>query len=172
MKLSETVNQYITYKQSIGMRFCTEARTLKSFCRAMGDIAIEDVDPLEVLAFIAGTGPVTRFWHKKRDVLFGFYRFAMSRGYAATSPLPTVVPKPPQAFTPYIYSREEIGRLLQAADVCENSRGSIQTHTGRPRARGRRSGRAGRCTFRDSALPTPALWPRSPVALRLLMAPS
>src|ERR1035438_7651970 len=53
----------------------------------------------------------------------------MSRGYAATSTLPTVVPKPPQAFTPYIYSREEIGRLLQAADVCENSRGSIQTHT-------------------------------------------
>ena len=129
MKLSETVNQYVTYKQSIGMRFSTEKRTLKSFCRAMGDIVIEDVDPLTVLAFIAGTGPVTRFWHKKRDVLFGFYRFAMLRGYAITSPLPTVVPKPPQAFTPYIYSREEIRFLLQAADVCDHSRGTIQAHT-------------------------------------------
>lgn len=89
MKLSETVNQYVTYKQSIGMRFCTEKRTLKSFCRAMGDIAIEDVDPHTVLAFIAGTAPVTRFWHKKRDVLFGFYRFAMLRGCATTSPAPS-----------------------------------------------------------------------------------
>ena len=129
MKLSETVNQYVTYKQSIGMRFCTEKRTLKSFCRAMGDIAIEDVDPHTVLTFIAGTGPVTRFWHKKRDVLFGFYRFAMLRGYATTSPLPTVVPKPPPAFTPYIYSREEIRCLLQAADVCDHPRGTIQAHT-------------------------------------------
>jgi site-specific recombinase XerD len=111
------------------MRFCTEKRTLKSFCRAMGDIAIEDVDPHTVLAFIAGTGPVTRFWHKKRDVLFGFYRFAMLRGYAKTSPVPTVVPKVPQAFTPYIYSREEIRRLLQATDACDNPRGAIQAYT-------------------------------------------
>jgi len=62
-------------------------------------------------------------------VLFGFYRFAILRGYATTSPLPTVVPKPPQAFTPYIYSREEIRCLLQAADVCDHSRGTIQVYT-------------------------------------------
>src|SRR5260370_17587587 len=129
MKLSETVNQYVTYKQSVGMRFCTEKRTLKSFCRAIGDIAIEDVDPHRVLAFIAGTGPVTRFWHKKRDVLFGFYRFAMLGGYATTSPLLTFVPKPPQAFTPYIYSREDIRSFLQATDVCDHPRATIQEHT-------------------------------------------
>jgi integrase/recombinase XerD len=129
MKLSEVVIQYVTYKQSIGMRYCTEKRTLKSFCRAMGDISIAEVNPDSVLAFIAGTGPVTRFWHKKREVLFGFYRFAILRGYATTSPLPMVVPKPPQAFTPYIYSREEIRCLLQAVDACDHSRGTIQAHT-------------------------------------------
>jgi hypothetical protein len=36
VKLSEVVSQYVTYKQSIGMRFCTEKRTLKSFCRTIG----------------------------------------------------------------------------------------------------------------------------------------
>ena len=50
MKLSETVNQYVTHKQSMGMRFCTEKRTLKSFCRAMGDIAIAEVEADRVLA--------------------------------------------------------------------------------------------------------------------------
>ncbi len=59
MKLSETVNQYVTHKQSMGMRFCTEKRTLKSFCRAMGDIAIAEVEADRVLAYIAGTGPVS-----------------------------------------------------------------------------------------------------------------
>ena len=62
MKLSEVADQYVTHKQSMGMRFCTEQRTLKSFCRAMGDIAIADVGAVPVLAFIAGMGPVTRFW--------------------------------------------------------------------------------------------------------------
>jgi len=96
----------------------------------MGDeIAVAEVGTEQVLAFIAGTGPVTRFWHKKRDVLFGFYRFAILRGYATTSPLPTVVPKPPRAFTPYIYSREEIRCLLQATDVCDHPRGTIQAYT-------------------------------------------
>jgi len=36
MKLSEITTQYVAHKQSMGMRFCTEQRTLKSFCRAMG----------------------------------------------------------------------------------------------------------------------------------------
>src|SRR5260370_12484395 len=159
MKLSETVNQYVTYKQSVGMRFCTEKRTLKSFCRAIGDIAIVDDDPHRELAFIAGTGPVTRFWHKKRDVLFGFYRFAMLRGYATTYPLATVGPKPPQAFTPYIYSREEIRCLLQATDVCDHPRGTIQAHTCRTLilllyGAGLRISEALTLTLRDADLPS------------------
>jgi integrase/recombinase XerD len=80
MKLSEITGQYVAYKQSVGMRFCTEERTLKSFWRALGDIDIADVEPDRVLAFLAGTGPVTRFWHQKREVLSGFYRFAILRG--------------------------------------------------------------------------------------------
>jgi integrase/recombinase XerD len=31
MKLPEAVAAYVAYKQSLGMRFATEARTLKSF---------------------------------------------------------------------------------------------------------------------------------------------
>jgi hypothetical protein len=54
MKLSEVADQYVTHKQSMGMRFCTEQRTLKSFCRAMGDIAIADVGAVPVLAFGPG----------------------------------------------------------------------------------------------------------------------
>jgi site-specific recombinase XerD len=129
MKLSEVTGQYVTYKQSMGMRFCTEERTLKSFCRAMGDIVIAEVDAARALAFIAGAGPVTRFWHRKREVLVGFYRFAIARHYCAAFPLPTVVPKPPQAFIPYIYSREELRRLLDATALCEHPRSKIQTHT-------------------------------------------
>ena len=129
MKLSELTAQYIAHKQSMGMRFSTEQRTLKSFCRAVGDIAIVEVGTDAVLAFLAGRGPVTRSWHQKRTVLGGFYRFAVTRGYCAASPLPRLAPKPPQAFVPYIYSHEELRRLLEVTSWCEHPRSKVRAYT-------------------------------------------
>jgi site-specific recombinase XerD len=128
MMLSALVRQYVAYKQSMGMRFHTEDRTLRSFCRTMGDIAVAEVAADRVQAYIAGTGPVTRFWHRKHEVLRGFYRFAMARGYAASSPLPKMVPKPPH-FVPHIYSQDELQRLLDATAGCENPRCKLQPYT-------------------------------------------
>lgn len=115
MKLAQAVSAYVAYKQSLGMRFATEARALKSFSRALGDVDLDRIEPEQVRAFLDGTGPMTRFWHRKLDALRGFYRFALARRYTPRSPLPTNVPRCPQAFVPYIYSEEEIKRLLAAA---------------------------------------------------------
>src|SRR5215831_10390476 len=91
MKLSALASQYVVYKQDMGMRFHTEARTLKSFCRTMGDVVMAEIMPDRVHAFIAGAGPVTRFWHRKYEVLRGFYRFATARGHVDCSPLPKII---------------------------------------------------------------------------------
>jgi integrase/recombinase XerD len=128
MNLSAIASQYIAYKQAMGMRFHTEARTLRSFCRAVGDIAISDIVADRVDAYIAGSGPVTRFWHRKYEVLRGFYRFAVARGYATSSPLPTIIPKSPP-FVPYIFSHEELQRLLDASVICESARSKLQPYT-------------------------------------------
>ena len=128
MKLSALTAQYVAYKQSMGMRFHTEARTLQSFCRSMGDIGVAEITADRVQAYIAGAGPVTRFWHRKHEVLRGFYRFAMARGYAASSPLPKIIPKPPQ-FVPYIFSQEQLQRLLDATACCESPRSKLQSYT-------------------------------------------
>lgn len=114
MKLSQAVGAYVAHKQSLGMRFATEARTLKSFSRTLGDVDMHQVESERVCAYLAGNGPLTRFWHRKLGALRGFYRFALARGYATCSPVPTTVPEQPQAFVPYIYSRDEIKRLLEA----------------------------------------------------------
>jgi site-specific recombinase XerD len=126
--LSALAAQYVAYKQSLGMRFHTEARTLQSFCRMMGDTAVAEITADRVQAYIAGVGPVTRFWQRKHEVLRGFYRFAMARGYAASSPLPKIIPKPPQ-FVPYIFSQEELQRLLDATVCCESPRSKLQPYT-------------------------------------------
>jgi len=90
MKLPEAVAAYVAYKQSLGMRFATEARTLKSFHRTLGDIDMRAVDSDCVYAFLAGKGPITAFWHRKFNALRGFYRFAIARGYTTSSPSVTL----------------------------------------------------------------------------------
>lgn len=129
MKLSDVAAEYVYHKQTMGMRFCTEEHVLKSFCRAMGDIAIAEVRRDRVSDFIAGRGPVTRFWHRKYEVLLGFYRFAVARGYVAFLPLPSILPKPARDFVPYIYSHDELRRLLQGTTFCDSPRSNVERDT-------------------------------------------
>jgi hypothetical protein len=115
MNLAQVVAAYVIHRQAMGMRFRTEARILQSFSRALGEArTIQEITADQLLAFLAGTGPVTRNWERKHSALGGLYRFAVARGYVDHSPLPRTVPRPQEAFVPYIYSREELRRLLDA----------------------------------------------------------
>jgi hypothetical protein len=42
----------------------------------------------------------------------GFWRFAIQHGYTDRSPVPVRRPQKPTPFIPYIYTREELRRLL------------------------------------------------------------
>ena len=116
MNLQQLIERYIAYRQSLGAQFRANACILRVFGRSVGSHAVAgDVRPEQVSAFLAGQGPITRYWFAKYDALRGFYRYAVSRGYVATSPLPTRLPKRPPPFVPYIYSHEELHRLLETA---------------------------------------------------------
>jgi integrase/recombinase XerD len=121
MKLYELTTEYVILKQSLGMRFRTEAVILNAFCRAMGDIDVAQVSPESVQIYLAGTGPITTFWHRKFEALIGFYCHAISRGYISFSPLPTTIPKRPPTFQPYIYNHDEYRRLVEMTHVLDKS---------------------------------------------------
>lgn len=115
MKLSHAVAAYVDYKRALGMRFDNEDAILRALCKTLGDVAMTRVRAEPVVAFLNGPHPalVTAFWTKKYSVLTGFYRFALARGYAKKSPLPSKVPTlTAPAFVPHIYSQHELKRLL------------------------------------------------------------
>lgn len=114
MELIKVVTAYIAMQRSLGMRFTSTDRLLRQFAREMGSIGIADVQPDLVLAFLHGAGKLTATWRLKYNVLSGFYRFAISRGYCTTCPLPASLPKLPPSQTPYVYSTEELRRLIEA----------------------------------------------------------
>ncbi len=119
MKLSQLVAEYVTFKQSLGMRFQTESVMLNAFCRAMGDTDVTQVSSGSVQNYLAGTGPITAFYHRKFEALSGFYRYAVSRGHTSFSPLPTILPKRPALFQPYIYTHDEYHRLVEMTQVLD-----------------------------------------------------
>jgi len=126
MTLQSAVEQYTAFRKTLGERFRTNAQVLKAFCRVIGeDAALADVSPETVSAFLAGTGPLTASWRVRHNALLGFYRYAISRGFAAASPLPKVIPKRPPAFLPYVYSHAELVRLLDSTATYQRHRGRL-----------------------------------------------
>jgi integrase/recombinase XerD len=126
MRLHEVVEAYIAFKRALGVRLESEAGVLRAFCRSVGDTDVEGVKPAAVLAFIAGTGPVTRSWKQKASVLRSFYRYAVGRGHATSAPLPTAIPKFPPMRTPHIYSTDELKRLLTATEMLDSPRAPLR----------------------------------------------
>lgn len=126
MKLRQAVEIYLDFKHSLGMRMESEGYALSAFCRAMGDRDISNVKPAAVLAFIAGTGPITRAWKQKVSVLRSFYRFALTRELTAAVPLPATDPTFPALRAPYIYSTAELERLLAATDTLQLPRAPLR----------------------------------------------
>ena len=126
MRLHDAIEVYLSFKNALGMRMESESKVLRSFCRTMGDGEIADVKSDAVLAFIAGTGAVTHTWKQKASVLRSFYRYAVGRGFTAEAPLPTVIPQFPPTRTPYIYSTDELKRLLTATQILDTQRSPLR----------------------------------------------
>jgi integrase/recombinase XerD len=130
MKLKELITRYVAFRQSMGEDFKGAESVLKTFGQRLGnDIEIVDVKANQVLAFLDGTRAVNRSWHRRYYVLQGLYRYAISRGFALESPLPTITPKPPERFVPYIYTRDELRRLFNSTDAYRKDHRKLEPHT-------------------------------------------
>ena len=115
MNITDLVTCYVSSCRALGEHCRNKDFILRSFCRAVGlRTPIGRIRVQNVTAFLGGTGPVTNAWHVKYYALKVCFDFAVSRGYLTRAPLPAEPPRPLPTLAPYIYSREEIRRLLDA----------------------------------------------------------
>ena len=128
MKLRLAVEEYIEHKRSLGMVFGSQGVVLRAFATAQGDISMKQVSAEETRKFLDGGGPLTHFWFAKYGTIRGFYCFSLARQYATQSPLPSRRPRPPEEFQPYIYTTQDMRRLLHAAQR-EHERWLLEPHT-------------------------------------------
>lgn len=130
MKLKELITQYSAFRKSMGADFESAESLLSTFCRRMGEeIDVGEIRTEDVAIFLAGTGPVNRYWRRKYDTLRGLYRYAGSRGFIDHVPLPPRVPKMPERFVPYIYNADELQKLINPASPEQIGFRKLQPHT-------------------------------------------
>lgn len=163
MRLQAAVAQYVAFRKSAGADFTSSEKVLNIFCHTVCDETdIMDLRDEQVRAFVDGKGPVTTYWHRKQSALLGFYHYALSRQLVSRIPLSTDAPKRPPSILPYIYTREELRRLLDATSCYRKQRFHIEPETFRTLlltlyGAGLRLGEALQLTLADADLPNAML---------------
>ena len=160
MMLRDAIDSYVAWRRDHGAKFDTSARVLHLFGRHVGEsVECGSVTDADVLAFLAGNGRLTRYRASKRGALSGFYRYAISRGLVARSPLPAQEdePRTPRPAPPCVFSREELRRLFGAIDVSRKHPTQLDADTLRALllllyGAGLRFGEAQRLTLDDADL--------------------
>jgi integrase/recombinase XerD len=129
MTTSELIKAYLAARRAHGTRLRSGERVLYQFARETGDQPLAVVTPEAVATFLRGRGDLSATWATRHQLLAGLYRFALARGHVRASALPDQRPKLPPSITPYVYSRAELQRLLDATDVLESPFSRLQAPT-------------------------------------------
>jgi integrase/recombinase XerD len=121
MTLLESIDAYAAHKHANGISFDKGHSTLIEFGRHAGIASVRDITSQQVLAFLDSPRTSTPTWRGKYGVLKHFFGFWIARG-EAMRPVLMPVPRAPvrQAFFSYIYTREEVNRLLQYVGKCQS----------------------------------------------------
>ena len=127
MRLRDVIADYVALQQSMGRNFRRQ-HLLRAFNRAVGsEIEIQDVARDSVLAFLGR--PTTCYWYEKHSSLMRFYQYAISRGHVSSAPLPKTIPKISSQFVPYIYTHDDVRRLLEATNTYRKIHILLEPHT-------------------------------------------
>jgi integrase/recombinase XerD len=128
MKLRDVIAEYVAHQQSLGHNPNPRKSLLLTFNRNAGnEIEVQNVNTDRVLTFLGR--PTTDYWRQKYSALACFYRYAISRGYATSSPLPRRISRAFPQFVPYIYSHDDVRRLLEATQSYRRRHTLLEPHT-------------------------------------------
>jgi integrase/recombinase XerD len=120
MKLAEAIDLYIRRRRSAGAYLHGPEIILRSFLHHFGNLDLHRIRTSQITEFLNGRrrGRSSN-WRGKYGALKLFFAYWCLRGRLRHSPVPLTVPKPPQDFVPYIYSRAELQRLLKNLPQCQ-----------------------------------------------------
>jgi site-specific recombinase XerD len=115
MNIDQLIEEYVSYKQSLGMQFHSPAVKLRALAKAVGHVEIREVSADAVRGFL-DRSRTNSDWFTKYNAVAPFFRSVRSRGYTTANVLPLSLPKQEEKFRPYIFSLRDMQELLRVVD--------------------------------------------------------
>jgi integrase len=113
--LAPVLTQYVALKKALGLRF-NAIGTLKSLDRFLDINKYPDLNAAAFQVWCQGREHVTSGTRRKQmQTVYAFCLYRRRTERRCFVPDPALFPKPNQKFRPYIFSEEEVSKLLRAA---------------------------------------------------------
>ena len=129
MKTAEVITAYLAVRRAQGVQLRSSERVLYRLARQTDNGEFDAITTEQLQVFLLGPGQLSRTWKSKHGLLNGLYRFAISRGLAANNPLPERTPQLPPAHPAYIYTTQEVQRLVDTAVKQGNTKSPLKGDT-------------------------------------------
>ena len=114
MKFPRAIEDYVKWKNLRGIKFRNDAMQLRRLSKQVADCSLDLVSVEQTLSFLDHRVLSPATWWRQYRMVRAFFEFWMLRGELERIPMPRPRLAWPQPFKPYIYSREELTRLLAA----------------------------------------------------------
>jgi integrase/recombinase XerD len=129
MKTADVITAYLAARRAQGVQLRSSERVLYRLARQTDNGEFDAITAEQLGMFLHGSGPVSSTWKSKHGLLSGLYRFAIARGLATHNPLPQRAPKLPPPHPAYIYTTQEVQRLVEAAASTGDTKSPVKGAT-------------------------------------------
>jgi integrase/recombinase XerD len=128
MKLSQAIEIYVSRRHAEGSTYVNGESVLRSLCRQIGDVPLAQLPAEKVSQFLnsARCSPLTR--RGKYSMVGRFLEFWYVREEVPLLSL-MVPPKVSSSFHPYVFSREQVSKMLAAVTVTQRSSRLVSAST-------------------------------------------
>jgi integrase/recombinase XerD len=121
MKVARCVEIFVQRKQACGYSYISVARVLRQFARFVGHMRISSVTDSHLNCFLNRGKMSNNTWRHHSSCLVHFFRYWLARRQIRQLPMPKHKHAETKTFFPYVYSREEIRKLLNAVSIGQQS---------------------------------------------------
>jgi len=130
MNLPRLISDYLLYRRALGRRLISDGRILRRFCRHFANYSPKLINDDAVMAFLHSGAVSHETIARRRRAVAGFYCYIQGRHGRLLPPLPNLPKGAASTFVPYIYSHDELRRLLRSTvTACRNPLSLLDVET-------------------------------------------
>ena len=118
MKMYSCVEVYIERKRATGLIYRASAKILWRFAHFVGNVDIASITEQRLEQFLTRNAVSNNTWRQYVSYLSRFFVYWFARRQLKQIPRATQKPATKTSFFPFVYSRSEIRRLIDAIPAC------------------------------------------------------